>query len=40
MAFYYVLKNGPTIGEKFVSATGPHRDESSTLRLDGKAHRS
>jgi hypothetical protein len=37
MAFYGVLKNGPTVPEKHVGSSGSHRDESSTLRLDGTA---
>ena len=39
MALVHVIKNGPEIGEKFVGTTGSHRDESSTLRLDGIANR-
>jgi Domain of unknown function (DUF4287) len=39
MAFYGVLKNGPTVPEKHVGASGSHRDEASTLRLDGVANR-
>jgi hypothetical protein len=39
MAFYSVLKNGPVIGIKHVASSGSHRDESDTLRLDGKANR-
>lgn len=39
MAFYYVLKNGAEIGDKYVGSMGSHRDETSTLRLDGKANR-
>lgn len=39
MAFFYVLKNGGDIGAKHVGTNGPHRDESTTLRLDGKAAR-
>lgn len=39
MAFYGVLKNGANISEKHVGASGSHRDESSTLRLDGVSHR-
>lgn len=39
MAFFHVLKNGPTIGDKHVGTTGTHRDESTELRLDGKAAR-
>ena len=40
MAFYGVLKNGPTVPEKHVGADGSHRDASLTLRLDGVAARS
>jgi hypothetical protein len=40
MAFYGVLKNGPTVPEKHVGSTGSHRDEAATLRLDGVAARS
>jgi Domain of unknown function (DUF4287) len=40
MALYGVLKNGPTVPEKHVGASGSHRDESLTLRLDGVAARS
>ncbi|SDS57283.1 protein of unknown function [Friedmanniella luteola] len=39
MAFYGVLKNGPTVPEKHVGVSGTHRDESPTLRLDGVSHR-
>ncbi|MFD9699214.1 DUF4287 domain-containing protein [Lentzea sp. NPDC059081] len=39
MALYHVLKNGPEISEKHVGTTGTHRDESTTLRLDGIANR-
>ena len=39
MALYHVLKNGPQINEKHVGTTGSHRDESTTLRLDGIANR-
>jgi hypothetical protein len=39
MALYGVLKNGPSVPEKHVGATGSHRDESPTLRLDGVAAR-
>ena len=39
MAFFGVLKNGPTVPEKHVGSTGSHRDESATLRLDGIANR-
>jgi hypothetical protein len=36
MAIVHVIKNGAEIGDKHVGTTGAHRDESSTLRLDGK----
>ncbi|MFJ5991782.1 DUF4287 domain-containing protein [Lentzea sp. NPDC092896] len=39
MALYHVLKNGTQISEKHVGTTGTHRDESTTLRLDGIANR-
>ena len=39
MAFFYVLKNGTEIGDKHVGSTGSHRDESTTLRIDGIANR-
>lgn len=39
MAFYGVLKNGPSVPAKHVGSTGSHRDESATLRLDGAALR-
>lgn len=39
MAFFGVLKNGSTISEKHVGTDGVHRDESTELRLDGKANR-
>jgi hypothetical protein len=39
MAIVHVIKNGPEIGDKHVGTTGAHRDESSTLHLDGKANR-
>ncbi len=35
MAIVYVLKNGTHISEKHVGSDGVHRDETSTLRLDG-----
>jgi len=37
MAIVHVIKKGPEIGDKHVGSTGTHRDESSTLWLDGKA---
>ncbi|MBA2953752.1 DUF4287 domain-containing protein [Nocardioides sp. MAH-18] len=39
MAFWHVLRNGPTISDKHVGSTSSHRDESQTLWLDGKATR-
>jgi hypothetical protein len=34
-----VLKNGAVAPEQHVGSSGPHRDESATLRLDGIAAR-
>jgi hypothetical protein len=40
MAFFHVVvKNGTTISDRHVGTTGSHRDESTELRLDGKANR-
>jgi hypothetical protein len=39
MAFFHVVKNGTTISDKHVGTTGSHRDESTELRLDGRANR-
>jgi Domain of unknown function (DUF4287) len=39
MAFFSVVKNGTTISDRHVGTTGSRRDESTELRLDGKAHR-
>jgi hypothetical protein len=39
MAFFHVLKNGPTISAKHVGSTGSHRDASTELSLDGRAAR-
>jgi hypothetical protein len=39
MALYGVLKNGTGISEKHVGSSGPHCDESTTLRIDGLANR-
>lgn len=36
MAIVYVIKNGAQIGDKHVGSSGPHRDKSNTLRIDGK----
>jgi uncharacterized protein DUF4287 len=40
MALVHVIKKGPQIDSKHVGSAGVHRDESDTLRLDGKAKRS
>ncbi|NUT97920.1 MAG: DUF4287 domain-containing protein [Saccharothrix sp.] len=39
MALFHVLKNGTEISAKHVGTTGSHRDESTTLRIDGLAAR-
>ncbi len=39
MALVHVIKNGPQIGDKHVGTDGVHRDESTTLHLDGAASR-
>lgn len=39
MALVHVLKQGPEISDKHVGSAGAHRDESTTLRLDGVAQR-
>ena len=39
MALVHVIKNGPQIGAKHVGTDGVHRDESTTLHLDGVASR-
>lgn len=39
MALVHVIKNGATIDAKHVGSSGPHRDESDLLWLDGKANR-
>lgn len=36
MALVHVIKHGAQIGDKFVGIQGTHRDESNTLKLDGK----
>lgn len=36
MAMTQVIKKGPKISDKHVGTSGVHRDESDTLRLDGK----
>ena len=39
MALVQVIRNGAEISEKHVGTTGVHRDDSTTLRLDGTAWR-
>ncbi|MBW0119580.1 DUF4287 domain-containing protein [Pseudonocardia abyssalis] len=39
MALIHVIRNGAEIDDEHVGTTGVHRDESSTLRLDGIANR-
>lgn len=39
MAVVHVIKNGAQISDEHVGSSGSHRDESATLRLDGKAQR-
>ncbi len=39
MAMVHVIQKGDTISEKHVGTDGVHRDESTTLRLNGKANR-
>lgn len=36
MALVHVIKNGSKISSKHVGTDGVHRDDSNTLRLDGK----
>ncbi len=36
MTIVHIIKNGGTISDTHVGTTGAHRDESTTLRLDGK----
>lgn len=36
MAMTHVIKNGAKISGKHVGTNGTHRDDSDTLRLDGK----
>ncbi len=36
MALVHVIKNGAKIGDKHVESIGAHRDESNTLKLNGK----
>ena len=36
MAIVHVIKKGPQIESKHVGSTGSHRDETTTLWLDGK----
>ena len=37
MALVHVIRNGAQISDKHVGSAGVHRDESTTLRLEGKA---
>ena len=37
MAMAHVIKNGAKISDKHVGSDGVHRDESDTLKLDGKS---
>lgn len=39
MALVHVIKKGAQISDKHVGTDGVHRDESNTLRLDGKDSR-
>ena len=39
MALIHVLKKGAEISDRHVGSTGAHRDDSTTLRLDGVAAR-
>lgn len=39
MAFFRLLKNGTEIPDTHVGSTGRHRDESTTLMIDGTASR-
>ena len=36
MALVHVIRHGAQISDKHVGSDGVHRDESRTLRLDGK----
>lgn len=36
MAMAHVIKKGAKISDKHVGTSGAHRDESDTLKLDGK----
>lgn len=39
MALVHVIKNGAKIGDKHVGSSGVHRDDSNTLKLEGKKRR-
>lgn len=39
MAFSHLIRNGTEISDKHVGSSGTHRDPSTTLRIDGIAHR-
>lgn len=36
MAIVHIIKNGAQISDKHVGTDGVHKDESNTLKLDGK----
>lgn len=36
MALVHVIKHGAKISDKHVGSSGSHRDDSDTLKLDGK----
>ncbi len=39
MAFFSLIKNGTEISDKHVGTSGTHRDETTTLRVDGLVNR-
>lgn len=39
MAIFSLIKTGTEISDKHVGTTGSHRDDSTTLRIDGLANR-
>ncbi len=39
MAFLHLVKNGTGISDGHVGSSGSHRDDSTTLPIDGIAHR-
>ena len=36
MAIVHIIKHGTEISEKHIGSSGAHRDESKTLRINGK----